>query len=1240
MTELQATLEFSVEYNKFYNVDLFQRGYYNIRTSLKTSPRTPAKIEVTLAKASEDVLVLPACVVNGTAYSKTFQILYRNEDVPINDLVLYRLHTLVDSSKIEESLEKLELQVELELWFSEEESGPQGLHEKMECVSQRTLQLHFSPTKGLHHHIPVLFDYFHLCALETTVHGTLIAIHQPYISVPRPQKSNKPVPEPATLEMVYFGSKTISGEPVFSDTIKMHNAYNVHKKLCTILLSTFESLQSTFQLYLSKISGSQFKLEQKNCHVWLETLVNNLQNFDNEEDLLQTATTDITQLCAENVILWTQFLEIVSLDQSVMHYLAKEHHSARVKRFAEGFFTHDYPKPECLSCYEPSYHGHADMANMVRESQYFRSIPALSVECTEMDGDSLTVPLIFEDIYCDHIPMTLGKYIITITIASSKKGDKVERQSYKKTEPSLSKNNSQESPQLKFKHKKKFIKNIRPDAFRRPSTYSCSEAEAKGKVVGKDCQLVGYRKKVPDYETSSSSSYDPKSVIGTFSPNSSSMDSCGDPGNMLLTNSLSMPSLMSKSSWSRASINSLPDYMDREKTPYGRRRQIKSELFPKGVVRSDPDMRGRIQFEQVHGETSVSSTLPKQKAWTGEGSGADLTSQPVSSQEDDSMSITPPRIIDKPPPAPRTCDKPLLPLGDSDKSHPSTGESDSGLSSAVSSTVSITGHIEATSSATKGKSGRKNKSMLDSTAFTSLANDITKALNENESWYVTSNDTNNDDQSDDETCVANGYDEFLENVCSSESKNNSSNIPQDKDSFDKGMEEGSTPSLSKDSGIITQESEESDLGEDKMTVIEFLRTEYGGTLMGKGLGPGAPIRLSQRMSLSTTTQHQQRAASDTNIHQSAGTPTSSSGSVDTVVCEAPESSSNEVMSRPVVSSFSFPELSKYADNDRPKLVTQVGFSTLSFISLRESLKQQLKFEGEMYSEASSLASTIPYFHTPDDVDFGDGVHLVVCVHGLDGNSADLRLVRTYVEMALPGYRIEFLMSERNQDTFADFELMTDRLESEILSFLDLYGINPSKVSFVGHSLGNIIVRSVVSRPKLAHLVPKLYTFLSLSGPHLGTLYNSSGLVNMGMWFMQKWKKSGSLLQLSLKDHNDPRQSFLYKLSQKAGLEMFRHVLLVGSSQDRYVPYHSSRIEMCKAAQRESSGMGAIYSEMVANILTPIVNNPKCKLIRYDVFHALTNTANTIIGRAAHIAVLDSEMFIEKFMTVAGLQYFK
>jgi len=68
--------------------------------------------------------------------------------------------------------------------------------------------------------------------------------------------------------------------------------------------------------------------------------------------------------------------------------------------------------------------------------------------------------------------------------------------------------------------------------------------------------------------------------------------------------------------------------------------------------------------------------------------------------------------------------------------------------------------------------------------------------------------------------------------------------------------------------------------------------------------------------------------------------------------------------------------------------------------------------------------------------------------------------------------------------------------------------------------------------------------------------------------------------------------------------------------------------------------GAVYTEMVNNILQPIVYKSDVKFIRYDVFHALQNTANSLIGRAAHIAVLDSELFIEKFMLVSVLKYFK
>ncbi len=141
--------------------------------------------------------------------------------------------------------------------------------------------------------------------------------------------------------------------------------------------------------------------------------------------------------------------------------------------------------------------------------------------------------------------------------------------------------------------------------------------------------------------------------------------------------------------------------------------------------------------------------------------------------------------------------------------------------------------------------------------------------------------------------------------------------------------------------------------------------------------------------------------------------------------------------------------------------------------------------------------------------------------------------------------------------------------------------------------------------------------------------------------MQKWKKHGSLHQLALKDASDIRKTFLYRLSLRSNLHHFRHIVLAGSTQDRYVPWHSARIEMCKAAVKDNSVTGSAYREMVHNILSPVVSRPEVTLSRFDVHHALqAGSTNALIGRAAHIAVLDSELFIEKFLIIAVLKYFQ
>lgn len=79
----------------------------------------------------------------------------------------------------------------------------------------------------------------------------------------------------------------------------------------------------------------------------------------------------------------------------------------------------------------------------------------------------------------------------------------------------------------------------------------------------------------------------------------------------------------------------------------------------------------------------------------------------------------------------------------------------------------------------------------------------------------------------------------------------------------------------------------------------------------------------------------------------------------------------------------------------------------------------------------------------------------------------------------------------------------------------------------------------------------------------------------GLWFMQKWKKSGSLLQLTCRDHSDPRQTFLYKLSKKAGE---CDIILVSQSQCWFEFLHIPSLKLFfRSSVLQERGAGGVPS---------------------------------------------------------------
>merc|ERR1719450_1361978 len=107
-------------------------------------------------------------------------------------------------------------------------------------------------------------------------------------------------------------------------------------------------------------------------------------------------------------------------------------------------------------------------------------------------------------------------------------------------------------------------------------------------------------------------------------------------------------------------------------------------------------------------------------------------------------------------------------------------------------------------------------------------------------------------------------------------------------------------------------------------------------------------------------------------------------------------------------------------------------------------------------------------------------------------------------------------------------------------------------------------------------------------------------------------------QISMADHPDPRQTFLYKLSQAPCLEFFQNVVLMSCWEDQYGPFRSARAELC--SQWAGQVDREVMSEIVNNLWGPV--HPEC-VSRLDVDFVLSErNLDSIIGRAAHIQFLD------------------
>ena len=128
---------------------------------------------------------------------------------------------------------------------------------------------------------------------------------------------------------------------------------------------------------------------------------------------------------------------------------------------------------------------------------------------------------------------------------------------------------------------------------------------------------------------------------------------------------------------------------------------------------------------------------------------------------------------------------------------------------------------------------------------------------------------------------------------------------------------------------------------------------------------------------------------------------------------------------------------------------------------------------------------------------------MVLVHGLGGTSQSLICMESTMKYLYPDILI--LSSKANEMEDSNPSEMGHKLAFEVIKFIETAQYEDFELSFIGHSLGGLLIRTAL--PHLERYKHFMKHCITMGCPHLGYDYHNSKLTKIGMWAIHKMYNS-------------------------------------------------------------------------------------------------------------------------------------